>query len=399
MPRNPRDQGPKPLLVHLAQQLACLTSSIAALPHLKSAWPSLKGPFSSLAPELEGVNPEALLEAVTVEASRRVADFVQGIAAWQAHPYQRPLSDPPTLWSEGSTRLLDYGGSGRLGGVLLVPSLVNRAYILDLAPGRSLARFLAERGHRVFLVDWDAPGPDERGYGLTDYVAGRLEQALRQAVRAHGSKLAVAGYCMGGLLALALVQRRQEAVTKLALLATPWDFHADKSEQAKLLASLGPYLDPVLDALGEMPLDLLQALFAALDPDLASRKFRAFAKLNADTPEARAFVALEDWLNDGVALTAPVARETLFGWYGANAPARGEWEIAGRKVLPQEVACPALVVVPGEDRIVPPPQARGVVKQLPGAELLELKAGHIGMMAGGSAETKLYRPLSDWLSA
>ncbi|TAN52791.1 MAG: alpha/beta fold hydrolase, partial [Rhodospirillales bacterium] len=237
MARNPRDQGPKPMMLHLAVQMASLLGSIGALPHLKNASPFLKGPFSSLAPALESANPAALERAVRAEAERQIKEFQNGIAAWQAHPYRRRLSDPPVLWAEGTTRLQDFGGSGEKGAVLLIPSLVNRAYILDLAPGRSLARYLAGQGHRVFLVDWDAPGGAERDFGLSDYIAGRLEEALRQAVRAHGGKLAVAGYCMGGLLALALAQRRPEAVTRLALLATPWDFHADKAEQSKLLSS------------------------------------------------------------------------------------------------------------------------------------------------------------------
>jgi polyhydroxyalkanoate synthase len=399
MARNPRAQGPRPLMLHLAVQMASLMGSIAALPLLKSASRSLKGPFSSLAPELAAANPEALNRAIAAEAERQIRQFQAGIEAWQNHPYRRSLADPPVLWAEGSTRLLDYGGSGQKGAVLLVPSLVNRAYILDLAPGRSLARFLAGQGLRVFLIDWDAPGLAEQDFALSDYIAGRLETALRASVRAHGAKVAVAGYCMGGLLALALAQRRPEAVTKLALLATPWDFHADKAEQAAMLASLKPWLTPLLEQAGELPLDLLQSLFAALDPDLAVRKFRAFSQLDPASPEAQAFVSLEDWVNDGVALTRKVAWETLFGWYGENRPFMGCWEVAGRAVRPGDVTCPTLVVVPGQDRIVPPAQARAVMTQLPKAELVQLAAGHIGMMVGGKAEEKLYRPLSDWLRA
>ncbi len=49
------------------------------------------------------------------------------------------------LWRDGSTRLLDYRPAGGAP-LLVVPSLINRAYILDLAPGRSLLRHLAEAG-------------------------------------------------------------------------------------------------------------------------------------------------------------------------------------------------------------------------------------------------------------
>ena len=106
--------------------------------------------------------------------------------------------------------------------VLFVPSLVNRAYVLDLTPERSLMRWLPGQGFRTLLLDWGWPGEAERHFTLTDYVAGRLERALMAAP----GPVVLAGYCMGGLLALAAALRRPDRVRALALLATPWDFHA-----------------------------------------------------------------------------------------------------------------------------------------------------------------------------
>src|SRR3546814_11119030 len=71
-----------------------------------------------------------------------------------------------------------------------------------------------------------------------------------------------------------------------------------------------------------------------LDPQLVVRKFLAFGRLDAASRKAEEFVALEDWLNDGVPLAAPVARECLGRWYGDNATARGQWRLAGCPVDP-----------------------------------------------------------------
>src|SRR3546814_12309737 len=79
-------------------------------------------------------------------------------------------------------------------------------------------------------------------------------------------------------------------------------------------------------------------------------------------------VAGEDWVNDGVPLAAPVARECLAGWYGRNGPARGAWHVAGRPVDPAEWRRPFLAVVPARDRIVPPPSAAALAASVPGAE-------------------------------
>ena len=163
------------------------------------------------------------------------------------------------------------------------------------------------------------------------------------------------------------------------------------------MARLLPLLEPLLGFNATLPIDALQTLFTMLDPFGVGDKYRAFARLNPDSARAKRFVALEDWLNDGVPLAAPVARECLSGWYGANTPGRGEWRVAGMAVDPTRLALPAFVAVPGRDRIVPPGSARPLARLIPGAALHEPTAGHIGMVAGMGAENALWRPLLDWL--
>src|SRR5690606_24981500 len=146
-------------------------------------------------------SPEAFRAAVLRRLWRQDAQLLRGLAAYRRHPHRRTLLNPPAIWAEGSARLLDFGGPGRP--VLLVPSLVNRHYVLDLDEGASLVRYLAGRGLRPLLLDWGWPGPVERRFTLTDHVAGRLERALLAAP----AGLVLAGYCMGGLLALAAALR------------------------------------------------------------------------------------------------------------------------------------------------------------------------------------------------
>jgi poly(3-hydroxyalkanoate) synthetase len=160
-----------------------------------------------------------------------------------------------------------------------------------------------------------------------------------------------------------------------------------------------PVLEPLLAVGHALPVDTLQWLFTLLDPFGVARKYGAFAKLDQDSARAELFVALEDWLNDGVPLAAPVARECLAGWYGANTPARGEWRVAGLPVDPSAIECPTLVATPARDRIVPPESARLLARLIPEATLLEPGAGHIGMVAGSGAETALWRPLQEWVRA
>ena len=155
-----------------------------------------------------------------------------------------------------------------------------------------------------------------------------------------------------------------------------------------------------MEATGALPVDAIQALFAGLDPFGIAEKYRAFGRLDPAGPQARRFVALEDWLNDGVPLPAAIAREALGGWYGRNTPARGEWRIAGLPVDRQRRwAGPTFLAVPARDRIVPPATAEALAARLRQAVVHRPMAGHIGMVAGGGARTGLWRPLAAWIGA
>lgn len=383
-------RGPRPLLLHLTLAMLKSSGSIAASMRLNAGSPN--SPEAAALKAALGNSVGDFPAAVLAEALRQDQALVAGIAAYRRHPYRRDLPDPPAIWAEGETRLLDYGGGGRT--VLFVPSLVNRADVLDLAQGHSMLRWLAGQGIRSLLLDWGWPGEVERRFTLTDYIAGRLERALVAA----GETVVLAGYCMGGLLALAAAQRRPDRIAALALLATPWDFHAPDPGQAAALARLRALLEPALAFAETLPVDALQMLFALLDPFGIAAKYRSFAALDPASSRARLFVALEDWLNDGVPLAAPVARECLDDWYGRNTPARGEWRVAGLPVDPAALRLPAFVAVPTRDRIVPPESARPLATLLADAVQLEPAAGHIGMAAGSTAERVLWRPLRDWIA-
>jgi pimeloyl-ACP methyl ester carboxylesterase len=391
-------RGPRPLLLHLT--LAMLRSNVSrgTSPLWNADWPSLSAEVLKRVQESvqSGGQGAEFPAAVIAETLRQDAALIEGIAAYRRHPWQRSLEDPPPIWSEGGTRLLDYGPAGGRP-VLFVPSLINRAYVLDLMQGHSMLRWFTAQGVRPLLLDWGWPGDAERRFTVTDYVAGRLERAMIACANATGTRPVLAGYCMGGTLTVAAAQRRPDLLCGLILLAAPWDFHAPDADRAALAGSMLPLLEPALAFSHALPVDLLQSLFALLDPWSVAEKYRGFARLPPDSAGARLFVALEDWLNDGVPLAAEVARTCLRDWYGDNAPARGQWQVAGLVVDPTQIAGPAFVAIPGRDRIVPPDSALPLATLIRGAELHQPAAGHIGMTAGAKAEHTLWRPMLDWL--
>ena len=390
--------GPRPISLHMAMAMWTWNGSLAALPLVQNGsmqWmPKLAAEAFRLTQVLREAETRALAAAVEEEATARTAILVGAIDSYRAHPYSRDVVNPDATSAFGTAALRDYGGDGPP--TLFVPSLVNRAYILDLSQRRSLLRWLSARGVHPYLLDWGTPGANEKAFSIADYTDGPLRASLAALCNRHGGPVHLVGYCMGGNIALAAALKYPDYVGSLTLLATPWDFHAERGSAAGLLSPGGP-VEQAIAAMGMLPVDLLQAMFVALDPLLAARKFCAFAALATDDPAREDFVALEDWLNDGVPLAGPVAHECLVDWYGENLPGRGVWSVAETLVDPAALQCPAFVVLPDNDRLVPPGSARALADRLPNPTIHAPAAGHIGMVVGRNAKAALWMPLRDWL--
>jgi len=136
---------------------------------------------------------------------------------------------------------------------------------------------------------------------------------------------------------------------------------------------------------------VLQSAFWSLDPARTVSKFEAFAAMPPASPEAQAFVTLEDWANDGPPVSRAAARELFEDFFHNDLPGTGRWTVAGNTVDPAALACPLFNLVSTSDRIVPSASA------MPAGDRLELRQGHVGMVVGGRARDLLWQPLDAWL--
>jgi len=336
----------------------------------------------------------AALTAGSADGPMRLARALAGIERYRHFPFRRPATTASVLARAGGSRLLDYGGDGRA--VFIVPSLVNEATILDLLPDCSLIGHLKDAGLRPLLLDWGAPGEAETGFGLAGYLR-RLGDLARSARQDLGD-LTLIGYCMGGTLGLAAAAARPGLFARAAFLAAPWDFHANAARHRALAGQVLPMLPALLSA-PTIPPALLQSFFAGLAPEAALGKFGAFSAMAADSPEARRFVALEDWVNDGPPLARDAGLEVLRDWYANNLPGRGKWRPEGIAVRPDAIGGPVFCAVPQSDRIVPPTGALGLAAATPPCRRVRPVSGHVGMVVGARGREQLWRPLTAWLLA
>jgi polyhydroxyalkanoate synthase len=282
--------------------------------------------------------------------------------------------------------------------ILLVPSLINRWYVLDLAPGRSFVEWLVAAGHDVYIIDWGTPTAEDR-YVTWDDVCDRwLGRALRRvAERGPDGVAHVLGYCLGGTLAAVHAAARPERVATLALLAAPIDF-----THAGLMATWtrSPSFDvaAIVDGFGNLPWPLMQASFHLLRPTTNAQKVVAVLDRAWDDEFLDGFLATERWGNDNVSFPGACYRDYIEALYRGNRLAAGTMTLSGRPARLDALDCPLLVVSFAHDHIVPPASATAALALAasPDRAHVELSGGHVGAVVSRKAATGLWPQLSRW---
>ena len=321
-----------------------------------------------------------LVRQAAGEDAALARDALAGLRAYEAA--DRPPREPPKpeVARIGGASLRDHGGDGPP--VVLVPSLINPPRILDLDAQVSLTAAIAAMGRRALLLDWG-----EAGERASLDVAGHVEELLVPLLREIGQPAALAGYCLGGTMAIAAANLAK--IERVVTLAAPWHFAGYEHRSREALASIWRQSRDAAHALGALPMEVLQAAFWSLDPSRTVRKFAEFGTLDPASAEARRFVALEDWANEGEPLPYPAARELMEDLFAGDVSGSGEWRV-GDVVMTDRIGVPLLNILAAHDRISPRQAA-------PEGHNALVEAGHVGMVVG-SARERLHALLGGFLT-
>lgn len=342
--------------------------------------------------------------------SREVGEAWTDVAAdflGLPRPSVPPLAQTPRdeIALDGGARLYHFRAAAQRGGtgrattpLLLIPSLINRWYVLDLRPGASLVEALVGAGIDVWCLDWGVPEAEDR-YLDWEAVLARLGRAVRRVRRETGAKqIAALGYCMGGTLTTIYTAQHADEIAALVTLAAPIDFQ--RGGQLRCMVEPAWFDADAIANAGNVVPRQMQAGFVALRPTLELGKWMSMPDLATDAKARDAFLALDAWASDNIPFPAEAYRRYIREMYQANQLVDGGHRVAGRDVHLKAIECPTLVITASRDTICPPPAATALLDHVSTTdkEVLEVPGGHVGAVVGSKAAKEMYPALIRWLS-
>ena len=286
--------------------------------------------------------------------------------------------------------------------ILLCYALVNRSYILDLQPDKSVVAQYLNRGFDVYMIDWGIPSIADRHLSLEDYVCRFVNDAVELILREHGRRdLHMLGYCMGGTLATSYAALHPERIKSLTLLAAPIAFSGRESLLNLWTGRANFDVDAFIDAHGNCPGWFLQTSFLWLKPIQSFiEKTTALYEQMHDARAVTSYFAMERWINDNVPVAGETFREFVKKLYQNDELVRGRFHIGGRHVDLAKITCPLLLVTAKNDHLVPPSSTEGIRGHVGSADVksLSIAAGHVGLVVGGKAQATIWPEATRWLA-
>jgi len=287
--------------------------------------------------------------------------------------------------------------------VLFCYALVNRPYILDLQPDKSVIRRYLEAGFDVYLIDWGVPAHADHYLTLQDYVCRLLDSVISLILRERAvPRLHLVGYCMGGTLSALFAALHPERVGTLTLLAAPIDFEVHESLLHVWTDPKYFDVDAFIDANGNCPAAFLQLCFLCMKPvqNLLEKNIALYQQLE-DPRFLTNFFAMERWVNDNIPVAGETFREFVKKLYQSNELVRGELRLGAQQVDLRRIICPLLLLTAKNDHLVAPASTEGIRPHVASTDVqsLTIDAGHVGLVVSSKAHKTLWPDATRWLAA
>lgn len=334
-----------------------------------------------------------------------------------AAPYQHPFT---VAFEDRKVALRHYQADPARGRpLLLVPPLMVTSAIYDISPDLSAVAWLQQQGADVWLADFGAPEAKEGGLlrTLDDHVLA-VSDCIEFIARETGEDVHLIGYSQGGMFCYQAAAYRfgrfgrsnrgpgRPGLASITAFGAPVDIRRNlplplhDTLAERLIGALRKVLDRPLAALDALPGTLSAAGFKLLAPIAELRQLMmVLGRLDDEEALARILPKRRFLGGEGfIAWPGPALRKFIDDFVVDNRMKRGGFIIEGRALSLADIEAPILCVLGTADDLAQPDAVRGIVEAAKNAEvrLLELPAGHFGLVVGSLAKERSWPEVLAW---
>ncbi len=283
--------------------------------------------------------------------------------------------------------------------LLVVYSLINRYYILDLLPKVSVINNLRKQGFDIFTTAWGTPSFYDKNMTLDnlahDYIGNAVEK-IKQTTGAD--KVSLLGYCWGGIFALIYASIHPENVKNLVLQSTP----VDMSQKNVVVENWATHLDgdKLVDTLGNVPGWFVNLAFVSRNPAEPFLKYLIFFSKPRTIDEIQQFFGIESWLYDGKPIIGKTYMEIVTKISKNNLLIKNQMQVGDHLIDLPKITLPVLNILGSRDDLVPPESSKPLTSVIGSKDkkLIEFPTGHVGLCISKKAHEQLWPEVGKWLA-
>ncbi|MFC7044716.1 alpha/beta fold hydrolase [Halobacteriaceae archaeon GCM10025711] len=286
--------------------------------------------------------------------------------------------------------------------IFVVYALINRPYILDLQPDRSVVRRFLEAGFDVYLLDWGEPSRLDAHLTLADYVTRYLANAVDAVCETAGTEqVHLFGYCSSATLNVMYAALHPGPVRTLGLLAPLLNFDADGG-LFRFWSEDGYDRARMADVFGNVPWQLLTLEFSMVQPFeyYVGRQLRLAASFD-DSDAVGYFARRNRWTLDGVDVAGDAFREFVHDLYRNNRLLAGDLTLDGKRVDVGDIEMPVLLILGEHDEFIPAEAGLPFLDAVGSddADVVTCPVGHVDLSVATAAHADLWPRVCAWFAA
>jgi polyhydroxyalkanoate synthase len=321
-------------------------------------------------------------------------------------PLETEIAQTPyeVIYEEDRVKLKYYQPKKRPAGHLKTPllviyALINRETMLDLQPGRSVAKSFLDNGIDLYMVDWGYPSEKDKFLTIDDHVNGYINDMVDVILKRHNvKKVNIMGICMGGTMSVIYASLHPEKVKNLVTTVTPSNFDTDKGLLHVWTKQMDA--DEMVEAYGNISGDFMNFGFLLLNPArLMLDKYVGFMEQADNKVFVENFVRMEKWIFDSPDIPGETFRQFIKDCYQKNLLIQSKLKIGSQIVDLKKITMPLLNIYGKYDHLVPPEACDKLTGQVGSKDTEDvcLETGHIGIYVSSKTQKEFVPKIVDWL--